>query len=205
LICCICFFFLSPYLINTMFDVDVEGIYLLYNRCIFRGFCLLTPDFLQYTSVIIVLNCVLFFTNDLWILICRLEHKAYWTRTVNTLGAQIALSNIEPGGTYSNHYSWKGWRAFLVSQSSSSSCSWKISRVSCSLILKIKLVPPSFPQSSYVPSSFGLYCSACLDILFVSILCTCCSHFSWYCFISFTMFCASVFPLMHWFFAFLVF
>jgi hypothetical protein len=27
-----------------------------------------------------------------------------------------------------------------------------------------------------------LYFSACLDILFVSILCTCCSHFFWYCF-----------------------
>jgi hypothetical protein len=29
--------------------------------------------------------------------------------------------------------------------------------------------------------SFGLYCSACFVSLFVSILCTCCSHFSWYC------------------------
>jgi len=48
---------------------------------------------------------------------------------------------------------------------------------------------------------FGLYCSACLGILFVSILCTCCSHFSWYCFISFTMFCGPVFPLIHWFFS----
>jgi len=61
-------------------------------------------------------------------------------------------------------------------------------------ILKIKLVPPSLPRSSYVYSSFGLYCSACLGILFVSILCTCCSHFSWYCFISFTIFSAPVFP-----------
>ena len=60
-------------------------------------------------------------------------------------------------------------------------------------ILKMKLVPPSLPQSSYVSSSFGLYCSACLGILFVSILCMCCSHFSWYCFISFTIFCAPVF------------
>ena len=30
---------------------------------------------------------------------------------------------------------------------------------------------------------FGLYCSACFGSLFVSSLCTCCSHFSWYCFI----------------------
>jgi len=47
---------------------------------------------------------------------------------------------------------------------------------------------------------FGLYCSACFSSLFVSILCTCCSHFSWYCFISFTMFCAPVYSLLHWFF-----
>jgi hypothetical protein len=44
---------------------------------------------------------------------------------------------------------------------------------------------------------FGLYCSACFGILFVSILCTCCSHFCWYCFISFTI--LPFFPLMHWF------
>ena len=53
---------------------------------------------------------------------------------------------------------------------------------------------------------FGLYCSACFGSLFVSILCTCCSHFFWYCFISFTMFCVpAFFPntlidfLTHWF------
>ena len=48
---------------------------------------------------------------------------------------------------------------------------------------------------------FGLYCSACFGSLFVSILCTCCSHFYWYFFISFTMFCAPVFCLIHWFFS----
>ena len=48
---------------------------------------------------------------------------------------------------------------------------------------------------------FGLYCSACFVILFVSILCMCCSHFSWYCFISFTIFSAPVFSLIHWFFS----
>jgi len=41
---------------------------------------------------------------------------------------------------------------------------------------------------------FGLYCSACFGILFVSILCTCCSYFSFYSFISSTMFCAPFFP-----------
>jgi len=38
--------------------------------------------------------------------------------------------------------------------SSSSSCSWRVRCVSCSLILKMKLVPPSLLRSSYVPSSF---------------------------------------------------
>ena len=47
---------------------------------------------------------------------------------------------------------------------------------------------------------FGLYGSACFGRLFVSILYTCCSHFFWYCFISFVMFCAPVFCLIHWFF-----
>jgi len=48
---------------------------------------------------------------------------------------------------------------------------------------------------------FGLCCSACLGILFVSILYMCCSRFSWYCFISFTIFSAPVFPLIFWFFS----
>jgi len=48
---------------------------------------------------------------------------------------------------------------------------------------------------------FGLYRNVCFGILFLSILCTCCSHFFWYCFISFTMFCAPVFSLIHWFFS----
>ena len=47
----------------------------------------------------------------------------------------------------------------------------------------------------------GLYFSACLGSLFLSILCTCCSHFFRYCFISFTIFCAPVFPPIHWFFS----
>jgi len=65
----------------------------------------------------------------------------------------------------------------------------------------MKLVPPSLLRSSYVASSFGLYCSVCFGILFLSILCTCCSHFFWNCFISFTMFCAPVFSLIYWFFS----
>ena len=53
--------------------------------------------------------------------------------------------------------------------SSLSSCSWRVTHVSCSLFLKMKLVPPSLPQSSYGPSPFVLYCSACFGSLYVSI------------------------------------
>jgi len=47
----------------------------------------------------------------------------------------------------------------------------------------------------------GLYLSAWIGSLFLSILCTCCSHFFWYCFISLTMFCAPVFSPIHWLFS----
>jgi len=56
------------------------------------------------------------------------------------------------------------------SSSSSSSCSWRVRRVSCSLILKMKLVPPPLPRSSYVPLSFWLilFCySICVRSLYV--------------------------------------
>jgi hypothetical protein len=47
------------------------------------------------------------------------------------------------------------WRCYLVtSSSSSSSRSWRVRRFSCSLILKVVLVPPSLLRSSHVPSSF---------------------------------------------------
>ena len=65
----------------------------------------------------------------------------------------------------------------------------------CSWSLLLFLSRPTFLRP------FGLYCSACFGSLFVSILCTCCNHFFWYCFISFTMFCAPVFSLIHWFFS----
>ena len=68
----------------------------------------------------------------------------------------------------------------------SSKCSWS---------LHLFLGHPMFLHP------FGLYCSDCLGILFVSILCTCCSHFLSYCFISCTMFCAPVFSLIYWFFS----
>ena len=85
--------------------------------------------------------------------------------------------------------------------SSSSSCSWTIRRVSCSLILKMNLALHLFLGRPMFLRSLGLYCSACFGSLFMSILCTCCSQFFWYCFISFTTFCAPVFCLIHWFFS----
>ena len=42
----------------------------------------------------------------------------------------------------------------LNASSSSSSCTRRVRRVSCSLILKMKVVPPSLPRSSYVALSF---------------------------------------------------
>jgi len=76
---------------------------------------------------------------------------------------------------YHNH-NHEGLGVFLVPWSSR--CSWS---------LHLFLGRPMFL------CPFGLYCSSCFGILFVSIPCTCFSHFSWYCFISFTMFCAPVF------------
>jgi hypothetical protein len=46
---------------------------------------------------------------------------------------------------------------------------------------------------------FGLYFSACLGILSVSILSTCCSHSRWYCFIFRTVFCTPSSSLTDWF------
>ena len=75
-----------------------------------------------------------------------------------------------------HHHIHDGLGVFLVTWSSR--CSWS---------LHLFLGHPTFLRP------FGLYCSARFGSLFVSILFTCCSHFSWYCFISFTMFCAPVF------------
>ena len=89
--------------------------------------------------------------------------------------------------------------------SSPSSCSLRVRCFPCSLVLKVELVPPSLLRSPMFRLPSGLYFNACLGSLFVSILCTCCSHFFLYCFISFTMFCAPVFSLIHWFFFFIQF
>ena len=79
-----------------------------------------------------------------------------------------------------HHHVHEGLDVFPVPQSSR--CSWSLHRF---------LGRPMFLRL------FGLYCSACFGNLFVSILCMCRSHFFWYCFISFAVFCAPVFPLIH--------
>ena len=62
----------------------------------------------------------------------------------------------------------------------------------------MKLVPPSL----VFLRPFGLYRNACFGNLFVSILCTCCGHYSWYCFISFTIYSVlPFFSLIHWSFS----
>ena len=81
--------------------------------------------------------------------------------------------------------------------SSSSSCSLRVRCFPCSLVLKVELVPPSLLRRPIFRLPSGLYFSACLGSLFLSILCTWCSHFFWYCFISFSMFYAPVFPLIY--------
>ena len=70
---------------------------------------------------------------------------------------------------------------------SPSSCFWRVRRVSYSLILKISWSFHLFFGRPMFFRPFGLYHNACFGILFVSILCTWCSHFFWYCFIFFTM------------------
>jgi len=48
---------------------------------------------------------------------------------------------------------------------------------------------------------FGLYCSASLVVYLCPFSVRVVATFFWYSFISFTMFCAPVFSLIHWFFS----
>ena len=85
----------------------------------------------------------------------------------------------------------------------------------CTLELKCQRLSGSFLRHHHVPEVLGVvpvpwssrwswslhlflgrpiflrpfiwYCGACFGVLYVSILCACCSHFSWYCFVSFTV------------------
>jgi len=74
------------------------------------------------------------------------------------LGMNGAIPLLDPhtmeGTEVTSTVSGKQLNMQRNSSSSSSSCSWRIGRVSRSLILRTKLVPPSLPRSSYVPSSF---------------------------------------------------
>ena len=58
------------------------------------------------------------------------------------------------------------WIEMVWIVSSSSSCSWRVRCVFCSLILKMKSVLPFLPRSSYVPSCFWLilWCLFCYSI-----------------------------------------
>ena len=89
----------------------------------------------------------------------------------------------------------KGYVCFLFLDPQDEVCpSISSSVILCSIVLLVYivvlvLVDCLCPSSVHVVATFGS--------LFVSILCTCCSHFFWYCFISFTVFCAPVFCLIH--------
>ena len=96
--------------------------------------------------------------------------------------------------------SLRGTDRILISSPSSSSCSRRVRCFSCSLILKMHWSLHLFLGRPIFLRPFGLYCSACFGSLFVSIHCTCCRHFFWYCFISFTMFSAPIF-LIRWYFS----
>jgi len=90
------------------------------------------------------------------------------------------------------------WKFLLQVPSSSSWRSWRVRPVSFFLDPQDEVRPSISSSVVLFLRPFGLYCSVCFDSLFVSILCTRCSNFSWYCFISFTMFCAPVICLMYW-------
>jgi hypothetical protein len=87
------------------------------------------------------------------------------------------------------------------SSSSSSSCSWRFRHVFCSLILKMKLVPPSLPRSSHVPS----FLRSILWCLFWYPICVHPLHvlqplfmLFLFCFLYYVL--CSHFPLIHWLF-----
>ena len=84
------------------------------------------------------------------------------------MGLLRSRKTLTPKRACQIYLAWESCPRLLFSSSSSSSsssCCWRFRRVSCSLIPKMKLVPPSLPRSSYVPSSFSLYCSACFGSL----------------------------------------
>ena len=91
-----------------------------------------------------------------------------------------------------------------INTSSSSSCPWSVSSVILFLNIQLKLGPPTLPRSSRVPSSFRSTLNASFGSLYVSILCTCCSHLFWVSFISFTINYVPVFSLIIWFFLYLI-
>ena len=86
------------------------------------------------------------------------------------------------------------------SSSSSSWCSWKVRRVSCSLILKMKLVPQSLLRSPMFLRPFDLYCSACFGSLCPSSIHVVATFSGT---VLFLLLCSVLpfFCLIHWFFS----
>jgi hypothetical protein len=68
-------------------------------------------------------------------------------RTVYCIIILLSAFRFESSGHYMIIHGLRSIKA-------SSSCSGRMRRVSCPLILTMKLVPPSLTRSSYVPSSF---------------------------------------------------
>ena len=139
----------------------------------------------QYHFTLTISTCM---SQELWIreiYTDRLVHvaprKVCTERSIPLLGINVLVMTMIH---HHHHHVPEGLGVFPVP--SFSRWSWS---------LHLFLSRPMFLHPS------GLYCSACFGNLFVSMLCTCCSHFFWCCFISFTVFCAPVFCLIHWFFS----
>jgi hypothetical protein len=92
--------------------------------------------------------------------------ETFWLVTEHS---QSSTSKAENKTTDNQFVYWETWD-FMASSLlqniktgsgahpvSSSSCSWRVKRVSCSLILKMKLVPPSLPRSSLCSSVLLVY------------------------------------------------
>ena len=71
-----------------------------------------------------------------------------------TKSLSLHQTDFPENSCHSLHHCRTSQRCIL---SSSLSCSWRLRCVSCSLILKMKLVPPSLPRSSYVPFVLLVY------------------------------------------------
>ena len=84
-------------------------------------------------------------------------HEDKYTFFIVSRSVLIAMRHVSEKicwGNKNTHFVYNNVFFKKIVSSSSSSCSWRVRRVSYSLILKMKLVPPSLPRSTYVPLSF---------------------------------------------------